>query len=217
MTKEDIIKSNMGLVYDVAKKFYNVDKQDLIQAGCMGLIDAYNNYQQNGTTKFSTYAYTYVYGKMYETVNKNRDIKVSRDILKLYKLIEKSRYMLAQKIGKIPNNVELANYLEKDEREIEEAILCGEAIMMGSLDNKNDDERSKYETIATPESISLDDRIDVINSLEVLNDSEREIIKSRYFKDMTQSEVARKLNMTQVMVSRYEKKSLDKMRMYMTV
>ena len=126
MTKEAIIKSNMGLVYDVAKKFYNVDKQDLIQAGCMGLIDAYNNYQQNGTTKFSTYAYTYVYGKMYETVNKNRDIKVSRDILKLYKLIEKSRYMLAQKIGKIPSNMELAHYLEKDEREIEEAILSGD-------------------------------------------------------------------------------------------
>ena len=217
MTREEIIKSNIGLVYNVANQFYNVDKQDLIQAGCMGLIDAYNNYQNNGTTKFSTYAYTYVYGKMYETVNKNRDIKVSRDILKLYKLIEKSRYMLAQKIGKIPSNLELANYLEKDEREIEEAVLCGEAIMMGSLDSQNVDERSKYETIATPESISLDDRIDVIDSLEVLNDSEREIIKSRYFNDMTQSEVARKLNMTQVMVSRYEKKSLDKMRMYMTV
>ena len=217
MTREEIIKSNIGLVYNVANQFYNVDKQDLIQAGCMGLIDAYNNYQNNGTTKFSTYAYTYVYGKMYETVNKNRDIKVSRDVLKLYKLIEKSRYMLAQKIGKIPSNLELANYLEKDEMEIEEAVLCGEAIMMGSLDSQNDDERRKYETIATPESISLDDRIDVINSLEVLNDSDREIIKSRYFKDMTQSEVARKLNMTQVMVSRYEKKSLDKMRMYMTV
>lgn len=217
MTREEIIKSNIGLVYNVANQFYNVDKQDLIQEGCIGLIKAYKNYQNNGTTKFSTYAYEYVYGAMYALVNKNRDIKVSRDILKLYKLIEKSRYMLAQKLGKVPNNIELANYLEKDEREIEEAVLCGEAIMMSSLDNQSEDERSKYETIATPESISLDERIDVINSLDVLNDSEREIIKSRYFKDMTQSEVARKLNMTQVMVSRYEKKGLDKMRMYMTV
>ena len=217
MTREEIIKSNIGLVYNVANQFYNVDKQDLIQEGCIGLIKAYKNYQNNGTTKFSTYAYEYVYGAMYALVNKNRDIKVSRDILKLYKLIEKSRYMLAQKLGKVPNNIELANYLEKDEREIEEAVLCGEAIMMSSLDNQSEDERSKYETIATPESISVDERIDVINSLDVLNDSEREIIKSRYFKDMTQSEVARKLNMTQVMVSRYEKKGLDKMRMYMTV
>lgn len=217
MTKEEIIKNNIWLIHEVSKHFYNVDKQDLIQAGCIGLMDAYENYQKNGTTKFSTYAYAYVYGKMYETVNKNRNIKISRDTLKLYKLIEKSRYMLAQKIGKIPNNVELANYLEKNVEEIEEAILCGEALITNSLDNQQDDERSKYETIATPESISLDDRIDVINSLEILNDSEREIIKSRYFKDMTQSEVARKLNMTQVMVSRYEKKSLDKMRLYMTV
>lgn len=217
MTKEDIIKNNIGLIHRVSKFFYNIDKQDLIQAGCIGLIKAYDNYKENGTTKFSTYAYEYVYGEMYALVSKSRDIKVSRDILKLYKAIEKSRYMLAQKLGKVPTNEELACFLEKDVKQIEEAVLCGEAIMMSSLDNQSDDERSKYETIATPESVSIDDRIDVINSLDVLNDSEREIIKSRYFKDMTQSEVARKLNMTQVMVSRYEKKGLDKMRLYMTV
>ena len=217
MTKEELINGNIRLVYDVAKQFYNVDKQDLIQEGCIGLIKAYKNYQDNGTTKFSTYAYTYVYGAMYELVNKNRNIKVSRDILKLYKMIEKSRFMLAQRIGKIPNNFELASYLEKDVEEIEEAILCGEAMMVSSLDNQNDEDRSKYETIASSESVSVDERIDVRNSMEVLNDSEREIIKSRYFDDMTQSEIARKLNMTQVMVSRYEKKGLDKMRMYMTV
>lgn len=217
MTKEELIQNNLGLIYKIAKFFYNVDKQDLIQAGCIGLIKAYDNYQKNGTTKFSTYAYEYVYGEMYALVNKNRDIKISRDILRLYKSIEKSRYMLAQKLGRIPSNEDLASFLEKDIKIIEEAILCGEALMMSSLDNQSDEDRSKYETISTPESISLDDRIDVMNSLEVLSDSEREIIKSRYFKDMTQSEIARKLNMTQVMVSRYEKKGLDKMRLYMTV
>ncbi len=217
MTKEELVKNNLGLIHKVSNFFYNVDKQDLIQAGCIGIIKAYENYKNNGTTKFSTYAYDYVYGEMYALVNKSRDLKVSRDILKLYKSIEKSRYMLAQKLGRVPSNEDLALFLEKDIKVIEEAILCGEAIMMSSLDNQNDEERSKYETIATPESVSLDDRIDVMNSLEVLNDSEREIIKSRYFKDMTQSEIARKLNMTQVMVSRYEKKGLDKMRLYMTV
>lgn len=217
MTKEEIIKNNIGLIHKVSKFFYNIDKQDLIQAGCIGLMKAYDNYKINGTTKFSTYAYEYVYGEMYALVNKSRDIKVSRDILKLYKSIEKSRYILAQKLGKVPNNEELACFLEKDVKQIEEAVLCGEAIMMSSLDNQSDDERSKYESIATPVSVSIDDRIDVMNSLDVLNDSEREIIKSRYFKDMTQSEIARKLNMTQVMVSRYEKKGLDKMRVYMTV
>lgn len=217
MTKEDVVKNNLGLIHKISNFFYNVDKQDLIQAGCIGIIKAYENYKNNGTTKFSTYAYDYVYGEMYALVNKSRDLKVSRDILKLYKSIEKSRYMLAQKLGRVPSNEDLALFLEKDIKVIEDAILCGEAIMMSSLDNQNDEERSKYETIATPESVSLDDRIDVMNSLEVLNDSEREIIKSRYFKDMTQSEIARKLNMTQVMVSRYEKKGLDKMRLYMTV
>lgn len=215
MTKEEIIKNNMTLVYKIANKFYNAEKEDLYQAGIMGLIRAYNNYRDNGETKFSTYAYDYVYGEMYLAVNKNRSIKVSRDILKLYKLIEKSRYLLAQKLNKIPTNLELATYLGKDVKDIDEAIYSACEVM--SLDKEEDKERSKYETIATPITISEDERIDVLTSLETLNDAEREIIKSRYFKDMTQSEVAKKLNMTQVMVSRYEKKGIEKMRMYMTV
>ena len=112
MTKEELIQNNLGLIYKIAKFFYNVDKQDLIQAGCIGLIKAYDNYQKNGTTKFSTYAYEYVYGEMYALVNKNRDIKISRDILRLYKSIEKSRYMLAQKLGRIPSNEDLASFLD---------------------------------------------------------------------------------------------------------
>lgn len=215
MTKEELVKINTGLIYKISNYFYNVDKEDLFNAGVVGLCKAYDNYKDNKSAKFSSYAYDYIYGEMYALVNKSRQIKVSRDILKLYKSIEKSRYYLAQKLGKIPNNYELSLFLEKDVKDIEEALLSAEAIM--SFDKENADERSKYETIALEENISMDERIDVLSGLETLSDSEREIIKSRYFKDMTQSEVAKKLNMTQVMVSRYEKKGLDKMRVYMTV
>lgn len=215
MTKEELVKNNMGLIYHMANKFYNVDKDDLIQAGVIGLLKAYKNYSDNGTTKFSTYATDYIYGEMYALVNKTRGLKVGRDVLKLYKLIEKTRYMLAQKINRVPNNYELANYIEKPIEEIENAIMSAEVIM--SLDSNNEEERSKYETLKVEENISLDERIDVLNGMETLNKSEKEIIKARYYKDMTQNEIAKKLNMTQVMVSRYEKKGIEKMRMYMSV
>lgn len=215
MKYEELIRTNQSFVEKIANKFYNVEKEDLMQVGYIGLIKAYNRYRIDGTTKFSTYAYDYVFGEMYALVNKSKSLKLSRDILKLYKLIEKTRYLLAQKLGKVPNNLELANYLEKPVEEIEDAIIGAEVVM--SLDSNNDDERSKYETLKNLETITIDEKLDVINSMETLNDSEKEIIKARYFKDMTQSEIAKKLKMTQVMVSRYEKKGIEKMRLYMTV
>ena len=193
MTKEHLSEQYKYLVYKISNHFYNVDKEDLIQAGFIGLYDAYNNYKKNADTKFSTFAFKHIFGAMYKSINTSRSLKVSRDIMALYKKIETARYMLAQRLGKIPNNIELAMYLQKDVTEIDMAVLVAQEII--SLDNDNDNQRSYYETIA----------------------EEQKIIRARYLKDMTQSEVAKKYNMTQVMVSRYEKKAVQKMRNYMTV
>ena len=68
MNTETIIKANIPLIKKIATKFYNASFEDLFQAGCMGVIKAYKNYQKNGNTKFSTYAYDYIFGEMYECV-----------------------------------------------------------------------------------------------------------------------------------------------------
>ena len=142
----------------------------------------------------------------------NKNIKVSKDILSLYKKIESARYTLAQKMGKVPSNLELAAFLEINIDDINYA--CNSANVILSLDNDNEDEKNMYECLGREED--LDTKIFINDSFEVLNDDEKNIIKSRYFEDLTQSEVARKLNMTQVMVSRYEKKSIAKLRQYLT-
>ena len=86
---------------------------------------------------------------------------------------------------------------------------------MLSLDDTNSyEERSYYETISNEEQVSLDDSLSLQECLESLNSDEQKIIKYRYFGDLTQSETAKMLNMTQVMVSRYEKKGIMKMRSY---
>ena len=213
MTITDVVNANKGLIYKIAGQFYNVDRDDLYQAGVLGVMKAYKNYKKNGTTKFSTYAYEFIFGEMYALAYSQNQIKVSRDLLRLYKSIEMSRYSLAQKLNRVPTNEELAIYLEKDITVIEQAIQAASIVM--SLDYKeNDDERSIYETIPTKESLSLDEQLTIQDGLETLSEDERNILEYRYFEDLTQSEVARKLNMTQVMVSRYEKKGISKMRDY---
>lgn len=210
MSVEEIINSNMNLIYKVASKFYGVEKDDLYQAGVLGLLKAYKNYCDNGTTKFSSYAYDYIYGEMYLLVS-NKTMKINKDILKLYRLIEKTRFALAQKYNKIPSNAEIAYFLELNLQQVNEAIMAGKEIM--SLDN--DEIRPYYETLSTTEAVKVDDKILLSESLDKLSMEEQEIIRARYYDDLTQSEVAKKLSMTQVMVSRYERKGLNKMQSFM--
>lgn len=214
MTNEQLFDEYKYLVYKISSYFYNVSKDDLIQAGFIGLIEAYKNYKKEANVKFSTYAFKSIYGSMYKLAIKTNPIKISRDILVLYKKIEQTRYLLAQKNNKIPTNLELASYLEMDVKDIDNAILAANEVI--SLDNDSDEHRNSYETISSDDTISIDDKLDMYDSINHLNKDEQNIIKARYFKDMTQQEVARKLKMTQVMVSRYEKKAVEKMRNYMT-
>lgn len=212
MNKEKIINENVGLIYMIAKKFYNVPKEDLFQAGVLGLLKAYQNYDESYGAKFTSFAYPYIYGEMYSLAN-NRQIKINKDILRVYKLIEETKNSLTLKNGVVPSYESVANFLEIDPNKIYEYVYAGQSIM--SLDN--DENRPLYETVSKDENISLDDKIELQNSMDMLTPDEKNIIMSRYYEDLTQNEVARKLSMTQVMVSRYEKKGIEKMKNYMTL
>lgn len=211
MNYEKIIKDNEKLIWKIAGHFYGVDKSDLFQAGVMGLLKALKNYKKDGLTKFSTYAHDYIFGEMYLLAN-SRSIKISKDILNLYKKIEQTRYMLAQKINKIPSNMELAEYLNLDLNTIELACMSGNKIM--SLDSPNEEDNNIYDYLRS-EDENIDTKILINDGLNSLDYREKEILKSRYFEDLTQNEVAKKLKLTQVMVSRYEKKGIYKMREYL--
>lgn len=213
MNSEQIVKEHEKMIWKISNYFYGVDKNDLFQAGVVGLLKALKKYKRNGTTKFSTYAHDYIFGEMYLLAS-NKNIKVSKDILKLYKQIENTRYILAQKINKIPSNLELAEYLGLSLDDVN--LACNSASIIMSLDKQDDDERSINDTLRAKEE-DLDTKILVNDSFAILNDDEKDIIRSRYFEDLTQQETAKKLNMTQVMVSRYEKKSINKMREYITM
>ena len=205
----------MPLIKHIAQNFYNVSFEDLLQAGAMGILKAYKKYRQNGTTKFSTYAYDYIFGEMYDFAMKDRKLKISKDLVRLAKKVELAKNALSQKMNRIPTYEEIASFLDLTPLQIREALLAVNECM--SLDDERENERSLYETIPDKESLSIDEKLTLESSIERLSDSEQKIIRYRYFRDLSQSETAKRLGMTQVMVSRYEKKSLERLKKYYEV
>lgn len=210
---EQIIQLHEKLIYKIATRFHEVPKEDLYQAGVIGIIKAYNNFDKNSSSKFTTYAYNYIFGEMYDFANNTRTIKLNKNILKTYKKIEQAKYQLAQKLGYTPSIQEVSTFLNIPESLINEIESCTSTIM--SLDIET--ERPIYETIASSKSEIKTDNIDLRDSINTLTEEEKQIINYRYYKDFTQSETAKILGISQVKVSRYEKKSLTKMYNYLNI
>lgn len=208
---EQIINLHEKLIYKIAGRFYGTPAEDLYQAGVIGLIKAYKNFIDNGTTKFTTYAYNYIYGEMYELANNHRSIKLNKKILKLYKKIEQAKSLLTQRLGTIPTSEQIAAFLGIDELTISQIYSITSSIM--SLDSE--EETSLYDSLTNPQDDINSNSIDLKDSLTTLTNDEKNIINYRYFQDYTQSETAEALGLSQVTVSRYEKKSLTKMYNYL--
>ena len=204
-----IIKDNEKLIYKLANKFYGVDKEDLYQVGVIGLIKAYHNYKASGA-KFTTYAYEYIFGEMYNLALASRTIKVNKDTLKMAKKIEEARIFLTQKLKKIPTNYDLATFLGLEQQVINN-VLTSTADML-SLDEDTNVNLYKQELA----EVNIDEQIIINDSMVVLNEKEKNVIDYRYFKEFTQNETATFLGMTQASVSRYEKRGLEKMNNYLT-
>lgn len=203
---DELISNNELLIYSIARKFYNVELEDLYQAGCLGLIKAYNNYQDT-SVPFGTYAYKYIFGEMYELTVKSRDIKLSKDCLKIYKNINKARSYITQELGREASLEDICAYLEIELSEAEYVMrVCDD---MFSLD----DELAHIEIGVDGLN---DDAILFDLSLETLDPLSSAVMRYRYQCDLTQKEVANILGISQVNVSRIENKSKQKILEYIS-
>lgn len=209
---DKLVEENAGLIWSTAKKFYGINKEDLYQAGVLGIMKAYKNYRHDGNTKFSTYAYQYIFGEMYNLAS-NKDLRLSKDILHLLKSLDKAKIELSQELMREPTSKEIALYLEIDEAKISKALSYVNSII--SMDDDSHEARNLHEVIGNETTLSIDDKLLLNDSIKSLSTLEQDIIKARYFEDLTQMETAKKLGITQVMVSRYEAKSLKEMHDYM--
>jgi len=207
-----LLKENEKLIKKIASKFYGLEFEDLFQAGVIGLIKASRNFKESHNAKFSTYAYDYIFGEMYALSMTSKNIKINKETLSLCRKIEEARVSLTQIINRIPTNYELASFLEMDEGLITNTLNAALSIL--SLDAHREEEGNIYETLPDEKVNNIDERIIIKDSMQSLDSPEKDIIYYRYFKDLTQSETAKTLGMTQAMISRYEKASLEKMGQY---
>ena len=212
---EKIILENQNLIYYAATYFKNYPyKEDLYQAGRLGMIEAYKRYNPNMGSKFTTYAFFDILGEMKKLVKSDKGIKVSRDISKLNLKIEKAYVLLTQKLMKEPSIKEIASFLEIPEYYVSEAILSLNKIK--SIDEAiNDDGREFTLQDVKGEYKSMDDLILLNDALKSINKEEFAIIENRYMKDYTQNETSKIVGMSQVQVSRKEQKVLKKLKQKM--
>lgn len=207
--EENIISKYEPLIYKIARKFYNVELCDLYQAGCIGLIKAYRNYNPSDGTNFINFAYMYIFGEMYDFVNSSKDIKLNKEYLKLIKSINKAEEILFNKLGRSPSTSELSCFLEIDESLIIEILNLNKEPISLEIDNEENNLLNYYGV-----SENIDSKILIKDSLKELDELEQQVIVSRYFKDLTQSEIANNLGITQVKVSRLEQRGKEKIKEY---
>lgn len=205
---EDLISSMSNLIYHIAKKFTNDTDliNELYNQGVIGVYDAYTNYDKKSNTKFSSYAYMYIYGKMYSYMNENRNIKLNKEVLKTYKLILKSKDYLCQINYRDVSYKEVADYLNMDDAYVNLIINIANETL--SLDYE-------YDESSFGDYISYDDlniKSEIKDMLDELSAEERKVIYYKYFSGYSQSEIAKLMNMSQSGVSRCEKSSIEKLR-----
>lgn len=208
----DILLDNEYIVYSIINKYNGYkDKEDLYQVGMMGLQKALQKYVPNKECKFSSYAYKYVLGEVTEYMRSNNSLKISRETIKQKQKVNKTRDLLRQKLAREPTSLEIALVLDMEESD----VITIENIQgeIRSLDYEfSDTEYNLYNSIKVEDQETKPEIMDLKVQLEQLNKDEQELIYSRYFVQLTQSETSKHLGISQAKVSRKEAKILQKLK-----
>lgn len=209
--RETFIQNNLGLVRACVKRFTNkgIEYDDLFSAGCMGIVKAFNAFDETKGVKFSTYAVPVILGEIKRLFRDGGSVKVSRSIKELAIKVKKQREQILMKTGKEPTISEIASALKVSSEQIVEST-CALNPAMSLTESSNDETDGTQIEIKTKEpEIKLADKIALKDAMRSLDKKDRLLIFMRYFSGNTQTETAKKLNMTQVQVSRREKKILE--------
>lgn len=210
MTDEQVMQYDSYIYYIISKFYGNYpNKEDLFQAGRIGLWDAYTKFDASQGTKFTTYAFHFIRGKMSELIANERGIKTSRSVQKLKLLIEKASIKLAQELMRYPTTLEISNYLGIPEADVCYAMQVITTAVSIDEPMVTDGKEMTYHDITPDNRVSLETHMMLKESLESLNPMEYQLIKKRYLEGKTQSEIAEEMGMNQVQVSRKVKKIND--------
>lgn len=212
ISRVDLIENNIGLVHSCAGKLKGrgIEYDDLFQAGCMGLVKAADAFDQNRGVRFSTYAVPVILGEMRRLFRDGGTVKVSRTLKELSIKINRARERFSLRHCREPSVSELAELLEVTRDQIIEAVTAATPPL--SLTESDEDGGGQIDLpVGSPEDM-LSDILSLKQVLGKLEAHDRKLVYLRYFDNMTQTQTAQQLGMTQVQVSRREKKILQGMR-----
>lgn len=222
---EELIEENNGLIWSIVKRFYGRghEPEDLYQIGCLGFIKSIKRFNTDFEVKLSTYAVPYMIGEIKRYIRDDGPVKVSRSIKDLGIKIRELQREKMNKQGRKPKIQEIAKELKVD---LDDVILAMEATnsvesIEGTkhINNKDGKSISLLDTLSTEnnEEESITNKLAIGQLIKDLKDREKEIILLRYYKEKTQAQVAKILGISQVQVSRLERKILENMRRKMTM
>ncbi|QFT89492.1 RNA polymerase sigma-F factor [Bacillus sp. THAF10] len=214
--RDMIVQKNMRLVWSVVQRFMNrgYEPDDLFQIGCIGLLKSVDKFDLSYDVKFSTYAVPMIIGEIQRFIRDDGSVKVSRSLKEIANKIRKAKDELSKRYGRVPTVNEIAEFLEIT---AEEVVLAQEAARAPSSIHEtvyeNDgDPITLLDQIADHSEHRWFDKIALKEAIEELDEREKLIVYLRYYKDQTQTEVAQRLGISQVQVSRLEKKILQQMK-----
>ena len=207
------IEENLGLVHSCAGRFRNrgLEYDDLYSAGCMGLIKAYDGFDETRGVCFSTYAVPVILGEIKKLFREGGTVKVSRSLKELGLRINAAREHHHKLCGTEPTLSQLAEELGESVENITLAIQAAQPALSLTPGNRDEDDRQMDIPVESPEE-ALADRIGLAEVLESLPAEDQRLIRLRFYGNCTQSETAKLLHTTQVQISRRERKILQVMR-----
>ncbi len=210
--KDTLVQSNIRLVWSVVQRFLNrgYDPEDLFQIGCIGLLKSVEKFDLSYDVKFSTYAVPMIIGEIQRFLRDDGTVKVSRSLKEMANKVRKTKDELSKTLGRLPTINEVAESLGVTP---EDVVLAQEANKPPSSIHEtvfeNDgDPITLIDQIADDSQDNWFDNLALSEAIETLTERERLIVYLRYYRDQTQSEVADRLGISQVQVSRLEKKIL---------
>ena len=216
LAKETLVKENQPLIKSVIRWFKDkgIDSEDLYQLGCLGFLKAINNFDCSFNVKFSTYVVPMVVGEIKRFMRDDGAVKVSRAIKGLNIKINKFVDALSLQNGKKPTISEIAEHFKISEQDV--VMAMDSAKMPVSLYTPFDDGEEDGLTIIDrfdgQENEDFVDKFALKDIIDKLEERDKKIILMRYFYDKTQSEIAERLGVSQVQVSRLENKILENLR-----
>lgn len=218
MTPRDkMVENNLGLVHACAAKFKNrgVDYEDLFQAGCVGLLKAVDGFDEGLGFVFSTYAVPAILGEIKRIFRDGGSVKVSRSMKERSRELWQQKNELCDRLGREPTLTEIAELVGVSVSEASQLLLVFQPVV--SLTVPEDETGRQFDIPIDSEEEKIAEKICLDQCIAQLCESDRKIIDLRYYKSKTQAVVARELGMSQVQVSRREKKILKEIREKMTV